>query len=156
MRNQVTVATKTPERNTWSGFLTWVKDPAAAVSLMVGLGLVFGGGVLGGARWFVEPLREELARASEATNAELAALRNQIGTSNKGTESRTTALDGEIGENNRRISDNGERIAHMEGKLTGTTARLDQLHTQVTKNTELITDVRVSGTPDVKAGGTPE
>ena len=30
MRNQVTVDTKMPERNTWSGFLTWVKNPAAA------------------------------------------------------------------------------------------------------------------------------
>ena len=113
-----------------------------------------------GAAWFVTPeveaLRGELTGDIKTTKAELAALRNQIGTSNKGTESRTTALDGEIGENNRRISDNGERIAHMEGKLAETTARLDRLHTQVTKNTELITDLRLRGTPDVKVGGTPD
>lgn len=160
MRNQVTEDTKTPERNTWRGFITRVKDPAMVVAAMVTLVLGFGGGGMTGAAWFVTPeveaLRGEVTGEIKTTKAELAALRNQIGTSNKGTESRTTALDGEIGENNRRISDNGERIAHMEGKLAETTARLDRLHTQVTKNTELITDLRLRGTPDVKVGGTPD
>ena len=160
MRNQVTEGTKTPERNTWRGFITRVKDPATVVAAMVTLVLAFGGGVMTGTVWFVTPeveaLRGELTGEIKTTKAELAALRNQIGTSNKGTESRTTALDGEIGENNRRISDNGERIAHMESKFAETTARLDRMHTQVTKNSELITDLRLRGTPDVKVGGTPD
>ena len=118
MRNQVTEDTKTPERNTWRDRITRVKDPAMVVAAMVTLANGFGGGVMTGAAWFVTP---EVARRSygeiKTTKAELAALRNQIGTSNKGTESRTTALDGEIG--HRRISDNGERIAHMEGNTNG-------------------------------------
>lgn len=101
----------------------------------------------------VDALRGELAGEINTTNAELAALRNQIGTSNEGTESRTTTLDGDIGENSRRISDNGERIARMEGTFAGTTDRLNRLHTQVTKNTEVI--LKAGGTPDVNVGGTP-
>ena len=102
----------------------------------------------------IEALREELSGAIKTKDAELAALRNQISTSNEGTESRTTTLDVDIGENNRRISDNGERLARMESTLTGTTDRLDRLHTQVTNNTEAI--LKAAGTPDVKVGGTPD
>ena len=136
MRSQITEDTKTPERNTTSGFFTWVKDVSSVVTAMV---LV--AGAVGSAAWFVdskvEAMRGEFARAISTTNAELAALRNQIGTDNKGTESRATALDGKIGKN-------GERIAGMEGELKGTTARLDDLN------------LRLVGTPDVETEGTPD
>ena len=157
MRSQIKEGTKTSGRNTWSVFLTRWKDPVKIGVSILGLLIMVGIAFIGGAAWVmdhkVEALRGELVGEIKTTNAELAALRNQIGTSNEGTKSRTTTLDGDIGENNRRISDNGERIARMEGTLTGTTDRLNRLHTQVTKNTEAI--LKVGGTPDVKVGGTP-
>ena len=86
MRNQVTEDAKTPERNTWRGFITRVKDPAMVVAAMVTLVLGFRGGVMTGAAWFVIPeveaLRGEVTGEIKTTKAELAALRNQIGTSN--------------------------------------------------------------------------
>ena len=136
-RSQVTEDTKTSGRNTWREFLTRWKDPATAVVAIVGIAIVFGTGVIAGAAWFVSP-----------TNAELAELRNQIRTSDKRTETKTATLDNNIGENSGRISDNGERIAHMEAELAGTSGRVDRLYTQVTKNTEVITEVKVRGTPD--------
>ena len=158
MRSQITEGTKTSGRNTWSVFLTRWKDPVIIGVSILGFLITVGIAFIGGAAWVmdqkVEALRGELVGEIKTTNAELAALRNQIGTSNEGTKSRTTTLDGDIGENNRRISDNGERIARMEGTLTGTTDRLNRLHTQVTKNTEAI--LKVGGTPDVKVGGTPD
>ena len=159
MRNQVTEDTKTSARNTWRVSLTQLKDPATAALAIASLAVMFGTGVVAGAAWFVTPkveaLRGELGEDIKITNARLAALRNQIGISNEGTESRATTLDGNIGENNRRISGNGERIAHMKGTLTETTGRLNRLYTQVTKNTDLITDLRLRGGPDRKMEGSP-
>ena len=139
-------------------FLARWKNPVTIGVGILGLLITAGIAFMGGAAWVVdrkvEALRGELAGEIKTTNAEVAALRNQMGTSNEGTESMTTTLDGDIGKNNRRISDNGERIAHMEGSLAGTRDRLNRVHTQVTKNTEAI--LRAGGTPDVKVGGTPD
>ena len=141
-----------------SVLLTRWKDPITIGVGILGLLIAIGIAFVGIANWVVdnrvEALRGELTGEINTTNAELTALRNQIDTSNAGTESKTTTLDGDIGENNRRISDNGERIARMESTLTGTTDRLNRLHTQVTKNTEAI--LKAGGTPDVKVGGTPD
>ena len=46
------------------------------------------------------------------------------------------------------FSGNGERLARMEATLAGTSVRVDRLHTQVTKNSEEIIEVKVGGTPD--------
>ena len=152
MRNQITEDTKTSDRSTWSGFLTRLKDPITAVLALVGLVITFGSGVIAGAAWFVsaevEPLRRELAQASETTKAELAALQNQIRTNDERTETKTTRLNDNIEDNSDRISNDGERIARMEAALAGTSGRVNRLHTQVTKNTEVITEVKVRGTPD--------
>ena len=85
---------------------------------MVVLLSTFASGIIAGVTWFVSPkveaLRGELARASDTTNTELAALRNQIRTSDERTETKTTTLNDNIRENSGRISENGERIAHVE------------------------------------------
>ena len=142
----------------WSDLLTRRRDSVKTVvsilTFLLAIVIVFFGSTI----WVVdnrlEALRGELTGEIKATNTELEALRNQIGTSNAGTESKTTTLGSDIGENNRRISDNGERVARMEGTLTGITDMLNRLHTQVTKNTEAI--LKPGGTPDVKVGGTPD
>ena len=155
MRSQATEDAKTPGETTSKKFLARWEGPVTIVISKTAIG-IFITACLALIGWVVpwmmdmkaEALRGELAGEIKTTNAEVAALRNQMGTSNEGTESRTTTLDGDIGKNNRRISDNGERIAHMEGTLAGTADRLNRVHTQVTKNTEDI--LRSGGTPDVK------
>ncbi len=44
-----------------------------------------------------------------------------------------------------------ERIAAMESTLTETSGWLSRLHTQVTKNTEIISEVKGRGTPDYRS-----
>ena len=131
-----------------------LKGPVKLVGGIIAILVVF----MGFANWLmdqkIEALHKELSGAIKTKDVELAALRNQMNASNEGTESKTTTLDVDIGENNRRISDTGERLARMESTLTGTTGRLDRLHSQVTKNTEAI--LKAAGTPDVKVGGTPD
>lgn len=124
------------------------------VTLLVTIGSIFIGAVVWIVDNKVEALRVELVGETKAINAKLAALQSQIGTNNAGTNSRTSILDGDIGENDRRISANGERIARLEGTLTGATERLNQLHVQMMKNTEAI--LKSGGTPDIKVGGTPD
>ena len=152
MTSQVVEGTNTQGRDTLSGFLTRCKDPAIALLTLVVLLSTFGSGFIAGAAWFVDPkvqgLRGELTRAIDTTNAELAALRNETQTSNKRTDATTTTLNDRIEENSDRISDNGERIAGMKAALAGTSDRVDRLHTQVTKNSEGIVEVRMRGTPD--------
>ena len=152
MRNQATEDTKASGRNTWSEFLTRLKDPATAVFVVLTVVITFGSGAITTAAWLlsteVEPLRRELARAIETTNAELSTLQKQILTNEERTETKTTRLNDNIKENSDRISDNGERIARIEAMLAGTSGRVDRLYTKVTKNTEVITELKVRGTPD--------
>ena len=152
MTSQMAEDTNTQGRNTLSGFLTRCKDPATTLLTLVILLTTFGGGLIAGVAWFVDPkvqdLREELTRDIDKMNAELAAFRNETRTSNERTEATTTTLNDRIEENNDRISDNGERIAGMKVALAGTSDRVDRLHTQITKNSEEIVEVRMRGTPD--------
>ena len=135
--------TKTSRRNTWNDSINRLKGPVKLVGGIIAILVVF----MSFANWLMD-------QKIEALRVELEALRTQMNASNEGTESKTTTLDVDIGENNRRISDTGERLARMESTLTGTTGRLDRLHSQVTKNTEAV--LKAAGTPDVKVGGTPD
>ena len=130
MRGQVTEDSETAGRSTWSGFLTRCKDPATAVLTIVLLVSALGGAFIAGVKWAasseVEPLRREFAQAKDTTKSELAGLQNQV----------------------RAISENGERIARVETALAGTRERVNRLHTQVTKNTDGITELKVRGTPE--------
>ena len=84
-------------------------------------GLVTPGNILPGSFEMVR-----LAQAKDTTKSELAGLQNQV----------------------RTISENGERIARVETALAGTRERVNRLHTQVTKNTDGITELKVRGTPE--------
>ena len=130
MRVQVTEDSETAERSTLSRFLTRCKDPASGALNIVLLVSALGAGFIAGVKWAasseVEPLRRELAQARDTTKSELAGLQNQV----------------------RTISENGERIARVETALAGTRERVNRLHTQVTKNTDGITELKVRGTPE--------
>ena len=94
-----------------------------ALTVIVGLVITFGSGFLAGAHWYVfsevEPLRKEV-----------------------------TGLTKNIEDNRNKLSNNGERLAKIEATLSSTSERVGRVHTQVTKNTDAITDLKVRGTPD--------
>jgi len=105
-----------------SGFLIRLKEPATALAIVLGIVVTFGSGFFAGAHWYVsselDPLRKEVAGLAK-----------------------------NIEDNRSKLSSNGERLAGIAATLAGIVERVDRLHTQVTKNTETITDVRVRGTP---------
>lgn len=153
MRSQVTASTKSSVKNRWVEFLTRWKEPTTAVGAVIVILTAFGGGVIAGAAWFVDPevaaLRGELNHAMDSTHAEMATLRERMDTSEERTQTATWTLNDNLGANSGRISSNGERIAHMEAALAGTSDRIDRLYTQVTKNSDEIVELKVRGTPDV-------
>ena len=146
MRSEVTVETESSLSNRWIEFLTRWKEPTMVVGAIIVILTAFGGGVIAGAAWFVDPkveaLRGELKHTMDTTNAEMATLRERMGTSEERTQDATTTLYDNLGANSGRISGNGERIAGMEAKLTGTSDRVDRLYRQVTKNSD---DISVVG-----------
>ena len=154
MTSQPAEEAKTSGKATWAEFFIRCKDPIVVVAAIAAVISAFYGGVVTCTVLFVDPkvetLREELTRAGAAANAKLEALRNDIRTGKESAESRTTALNDKIEDSSARIADNGERIAGMTATLAGTIGRVDRLHTQITKNTEAITELKVRGTPDVR------
>lgn len=143
---------KAPGTHSWAGLLTRWKDPTTGAVAILTLLITFGGGVLAGAAWVVDPkveaLRSELTRASATTNTEMTALQNEIRANDERTDAAARTINATIGEMRGQISRNGERIARVETELTGTSDRVDRLQTQVTKNSEEIVEVKVRGTPD--------
>lgn len=152
MGSQVTEEANRPRKSTWREFLTWMKEPIAATLGIASLAATFGGGVIVGAKWFVssevEPLRKELARATDANSMKLQELRTQIQTNEEDAGEIAKTLTDNIKANGDRMSRNTERIAGAEATLMATERRIDRIHAQVTKNADAVTELKVRGTPE--------
>jgi len=106
-----------------SGFITRLKEPAGVIAVIVGIVSMFGAGFFAGAHWYV--------------SSEVSPLRKEV-----------TVLSKHIEDSRNKISNNGERLAKLEATLLSASSRIDRVGVRVTKNTDSITDLRVSiGTP---------
>ena len=101
MGNQVTEDTKTPEKNTSSGFLTWTKDVAQIVIAVV----IGGTAIVGIADWFVdsrvEVVRGEFVRAIRKNGERLAVMETEL----KAASSRLDGLNVRVTDNTKLITD---------------------------------------------------
>ena len=141
----------TPVRNTWTRFLTRLKDPAEATVAVGTILVAIGAGVLIASEWLVnseiDKLRVELTKDIGERTTEIEVLRGRIAAiedRSRTTEERSNSA---TKENVSRITTNGERIARIEGVLDGTTDRVKELDATVKRSAERITALEVVGTP---------
>ena len=142
----------TPVRNTWTRFLTRLKDPAEAI---IAAGIILasvGGGVLIASEWLVssevEKLRTVVTKDIGDRKNEIEVLRGRIGAIEETSKTADERSNNATKENATRISTNGERIARIEGALGGTTDRVKELDATVKGNTGKIYALEAVGTPD--------
>ena len=143
---------KTPVRNTWTRFLTRLKDPAEATVAVGTILVAIGAGVLIASEWLVsnevEKLRAEVTKDIGDSKTEIEVLRGQLAAIEDRSKTTDERANSATKENSTRISTNGERIARIEGALGGTTDRVKDLDAEVKRNAEKLTAIEAVGTPD--------
>ena len=145
-------AASTPVRNTWTRFLTRLKDPAEATVAVGTILVAIGAGVLIASEWLVnsevDKLRVEVTKDIGDRITEIEVLRGRIAAIEDRSKTTDERSNSATKENATRIATNGERIARIEGALDGTTDRVKELDGTVKRNAERITTLEVVGTPD--------
>ena len=152
MTTTVAEEATTPVSNTWTRFLTRLKDPAEATVAVGTILVALGTGVLIASELLVsrevETLRSEVAKDIESVNTQVGALRGRMAASEERAKTTDERSNSAVKDNSVRISSNGERIARTEGALGGTTDRVKELDAHVKSNAERITALEAVGTPD--------
>ena len=142
----------TPVRNTWTRFLTRLKDPAEATVAVGTILVAIGAGVLIASEWLVNSevskLRAEVSKDIGDRTTEIEVLRGRIAAIEDRSKTIDERSNSATKENATWIATNGERIARIEGALDGTTDRVKELDATVKRNAERITALEVVGTPD--------
>ena len=140
-----------PVRNTWTRFLTRLKDPVEATVAMGTILVAIGAGVLIASEWLVSDevgkLRSEVSRDIGDRRTEIEVLRGRIAAIEDRSKTSDERSNSATKDNSTRISTNGERIARIEGALGGTTDRVKELDATVKSNAGRITVLEAVGTP---------
>ena len=151
MTTQMAEEGTTPARNTWSRFLTRLKDPAEATVAVGTILVAIGAGVLIASEWLVnsevDKLRVEITKDIGDRTTEIEVLRGRIAAIEDRSKTTDERSNSATKENATRITTNGERIARIEGALDGTTDRVKELDATVKRNAERVTALEVVGTP---------
>ena len=151
MTTQMSEEGTTPARNTWTRFLTRLKDPAEATVAVGTILVAIGAGVLIASEWLVnsevDKLRVEITKDIGDRTTEIEVLRGRIAAIEDRSKTTDERSNSATKENATRITTNGEGIARIEGALDGTTDRVKELDATVKRNAERVTALEVVGTP---------